>query len=140
MDAPVKRRSKSGLITVLVIFLFGGVFVGGLFLNARFMSEPVYKASTPGVPSQPLRIITCNLKWTAPSQALTDEMKKLKPDFVLLQQVMHKDAETLAAALEMRHEGKLQLYYSPTNPNTKDIPGNAILARHPIFQGRAIAK
>jgi hypothetical protein len=57
----------------------------------------------------------------------------------LLQQVSHKEAERIGVALNMRHNGQLQLYYSPTNPNTTQAPGNAILARHPIYQGRAIA-
>src|SRR5258705_3268548 len=67
------------------------------------------------------------------------ELKNLTPDFVLLQQVSHKDAQHVAELLEMRHKGQLQLYYSPTNPGTRDAPGNAILARHAIFQGRTIS-
>jgi hypothetical protein len=70
---------------------------------------------------------------------LIGEFKALLPDFVLLQQVSLKDAESVANALEMRHSGELQLYYSPTNPNTKDAPGNAILSKHAIFQGRVIS-
>src|SRR5437870_3620301 len=79
------------------------------------------------------------VKFMPPSAQLIDEFKSLKPDFILLQQVSLKNAQSIATALDMRHGGELQLYYSPTNPNTSEAPGNAILARHAIFQGRVIS-
>src|SRR5207244_13270187 len=50
-----------------------------------------------------------------------------------------KNAESITTSLIMQHGGELQLYYSPTNPNTSEAPSNAILARHAIFQGRVIS-
>ena len=134
-------RSKSGSLTIVVILAFSILFVGGLYYYAQrnAASRPQYTAATPGVPPQTITVISCNLKWTAPSSQLIADFKSLAPDFVLLQQVSLKNAEALAAALDMRHSGQLQLYYSPTNPNTTEAPGNAILASHAIFQGRVIS-
>jgi len=124
-----------------VILVFSILFVGGLYYYAHrnAASRPQYTASTPGVPPQKITVISCNLKWTTPSPQLVGEFKALSPDFVLLQQVSLKNAESVAGALEMRHSGELQIYYSPTNPNTTEAPGNAILSKHAMFQGRVIS-
>ena len=118
---PVRPNpSKSGSLTIVVILVFSILFVGGLYYYAHrnAASRPEYTASTPGVPPQKITVISCNLKWTVPGEKLIGDFKSLAPDFVLLQQVSLKNAESVAAALEMRHSGELQLYYSPTNPNT----------------------
>jgi len=136
-----KTRSKSGLLTILAILVFSILFVGGLYYYAHrnAASHPEYLSATPGIPPQGLVLISCNLRWSAPSAQLIGDLKSLKPDFILLQQVSLKDAEFIATALDMRHSGQLQLYYSPTNPSTTQAPGNAILSRHAIFQGRVIS-
>jgi len=135
----MKTPGKSGHLTVVLILLFSILFVGGLYYYSRRSASPEYQAATPGVPPQRLRFISCDLEWRSPTAKLIQDLAPLKPDFVLVQRVSHKDAEILATALDMRHNGQLQLYYSPTNPDTRDVPGNAILARHPLYQGRAIA-
>jgi hypothetical protein len=142
MDAAVQKRSRRGLFTVLVIFLFGGLFVGGLYYNARrnAAARPEYSSASVGIPTQDLTIISCNLNWDTPVPApFITSLNMYDADFILLQQVAHKDAQFIAEALNMKHAGQLQLYYSPTNPNTTQVPGNAILSRHPIYQGRAIS-
>jgi hypothetical protein len=133
--------SKSGSLTIVVILAFSILFVGGLYYYAHRNAalRPEYIAATPGVAPQKITVISCNLKWTAASAQLIADFKSLAPDFVLLQQVSLKNAELIAASLDMRHSGQLQIYYSPTNPNTTEVPGNAILSRHAIFQGRVIS-
>jgi hypothetical protein len=134
-------RSNSGLLTIIAIALFSILFVGGLYYYAHrnATSRPEYASATPGIPPQRIVIVSCNLRWSPPSGKLFDDFKSLAPDFILLQQVSLKNAESIATALDMRHAGKLQLYYSPTNPNTTEAPGNAILSRHAIYQGRVIS-
>ncbi|HEV8604500.1 MAG TPA: endonuclease/exonuclease/phosphatase family protein [Tepidisphaeraceae bacterium] len=141
MQSPPQPRSKSGHLTILFILLFSFLFVGGLFYYSRrnAASRPEYRSSVPGIPTQKLVLVSCNLHWSVPSSQLIQDFKSLTPDFILLQQVFLKDAQTIAVALDMRHNGQLQLYYSPTNPNTTQAPGNAILSRHPIYQGRTIS-
>jgi hypothetical protein len=134
-------HSKSGSLTIVCILIFSILFVGGLYYYAHrnAASRPEYTSATPGIPPQKLVMISCNLHWSAPGAKLIMEFKSLRPDFILLQQVSLKDAESLAASLDMRHGGELQLYYSPTNPGTTEAPGNAIISRHAIFQGRVIS-
>jgi len=129
---------RTSLLTLLAIFIFGGFFVGGLWIYSRRNIPAEYRAATPGVPAQQIQIVSCNLRWMPPPAQLIEDFNRLNLDFVLLQQVSLKDAQGLAEALNMRHNGELQLYYSPTNPDTRDVPGNAIMGRHAIFQGRVI--
>lgn len=136
-----KTKSNSGVLTIIAIALFSVLFVGGLWYYAHrnAASRPLYANATPGVPPQSIVLVSCNLHWGAPSEKLMGELKSFKADFVFLQQASLKNAESIGNALDMRTGGELQLYYSPTNPNTTEAPGNAILARHPIFQGRVIS-
>jgi len=134
-------RSKSGLLTIIAILVFSVLFVGGLYYYAHrnAASRPEYSSATSGIPPQKLVLISCNLHWTVPGAQLMHDFKSLTPDFVLLQQVSLKDAQSVATTLDMRHGGELQIYYSPTNPNSSQVPGNAILSRHALFQGRVIS-
>src|SRR6266568_1731189 len=136
-----QTRSKSGSLTIVCILVFSVLFVGGLYYYAHrnAASRPEYSSATPGIPPQKLVLISCDLHWTAPSARLIQDFKSLTPDFILLQQVSLKDAQSMAVTLDMHHSGELQLYYSPTNPSTTQAPGNAILSRHAIFQGRVIS-
>ena len=136
-----QNRSKSGVLTIIAILLFSVLFVGGLYYYAHrnAASRPEYSSATPGIPPQKLVLISCNLHWASPPAQLIQELNSQSPDFVLLQQVSLKDAQSVATSLDMRHGGELQVYYSPTNPNSSEVPGNAILARHALFQGRVIS-
>jgi len=136
-----QKRPNSGIFTIIAIALFSILFVGGLYYYAHrnAASRPEYASATPGIPPQKITVISCNLHWSSPSPQLIQEFKSLAPDFILFQQVSLKNAESIATDLDMRHAAQLQLYYSPTNPSTTEAPGNAILARHAIFQGRVIS-
>jgi len=140
-NARARQRPSSGVLTIVAMLVFSVLFVGGLYYYAHrnAASHPEYKAAAPGIPPQKLVVICCNLHWSPPSAKLIEEFKSHAPDFILLQQISLKDAQTVANALDMRHGGELQLYYSPTNPNTTEAPGNAIMAHHAIFQGRVIS-
>src|SRR3954451_24780387 len=100
--------SKSGSLTIVVILAFSILFVGGLYYYAHRNAalRPEYIAATPGVAPQKITVISCNLKWTAASAQLIADFKSLAPDFVLLQQVSLKNAELIAASLDMRHSGQ----------------------------------
>src|ERR1700675_337094 len=115
-----QNRSKSGVLTILAILVFSVLFVGGLYYYAHrnAASRPEYSSAVPGIPPQKLVIISCNLHWAAPGAQLAQDFKSQAPDFVLLQQVSLKDAQSVATTLDMRHGGELQIYYSPTNPSS----------------------
>lgn len=139
--APNLRASRRGLLTILAIFTVGLIFVTGLYIASRRTLPDDYKSSTPGTPSRSLRIASIDLAYdTSKSHLVIDQIYKLKPDFVLLQRVTRHDAYELAQALDMRHGGKVQMFYSPSDPASPEHPGNAILARWPLHQGRTMAK
>src|SRR5688500_9383442 len=62
------------------------------------------------------------------------------PAFSLLLRATLHDGYELAQALDMRHAAKLQMSYPPSDPASPEHPGNAILARWPLHQGRTMAK
>src|SRR5436305_570796 len=109
-----QNRSKSGVLTIVAILLFSVLFVGGLYYYAHrnAASRPEYSSATPGIPLQKLVLISCNLHWASPPAQLIQELNSQSPDFVLLQQVSLKDAQSVATSLDMRHGGELQVYYS----------------------------
>src|SRR3954470_11648571 len=83
------RRPSSGLLTIVAMLLFSGLFVGGLYYYAHrnAASRPEYVAATPGIPPQKLVVISCNLHWETPGTKLVEDFKARAADFVLLQQV-----------------------------------------------------
>lgn len=139
--AMARSRSRSGLLTVLAIFLFGGVFLAGLYYTAWRDVPPEYRASRPGVPPITLRIVSANINWKPteiPSRV--DEIKRLKPDYVLIQRILRKEAQEMAIALDMRDDGELQMFYSPANSGDPSEAGNAVLARHALYKGRSMPR
>jgi hypothetical protein len=138
---PNPRPSRRGLLTILAIFTVGAIFVTGLYITSRRTLPDEYKSSTPGTPPRTLRIATLDLAYdTTKSHLTTDAIYKLKPDFLLLQRVTRHDAHELAQSLDMRHAGKVQMAYALNDPISPDQPANAILARWPLYQSRAMAK
>jgi hypothetical protein len=133
--------SRSGILTILALFLLGGLFVGGLYLTAYTGLPPGYRRSTPGVPARSLRIVSWDVKWgTGTDNSILERFRADPPDLLLLQRVTRKTAQEVAQSLEMKNGGELQMYYSPTNLGDPSEPGNAVLSRHPLFKGRSIPK
>ena len=136
-----RRGSRRGVWTILAIFVVGGIFVGGLYYAARRGVPEEYRAAAVGVPARTLRFVSMNLGYDRGKHHLViDRIYKLNADFVLLQRVTRKDAYELALAMEMRHGGRVQMFYSPNDPATEEQPGNAVLAKWPLYQGRTMAK
>jgi hypothetical protein len=129
------------VLTVLAVFVFGGVFLAGLYYTAWRDVPPEYRVSHPGVPLVTLRIVSANGNWKSEEiPSLLGELKRLKPDYVLLQRILRKEAQDIAIALDMRHAGQLQMFYSPANSGNSSEAGNAILARHPLYKGRSMPR
>ena len=123
------------------IFVLGGIFVGGLYFAARRGVPEEYRAAAVGAPARTLRFVSMNLGYDRGKHHLViDRIYKLNADFVLLQRVTRKDAYELALAMEMRHGGKVQMFYSLNDPATEGQPGNAVLAKWPLYQGRTMVK
>lgn len=135
------RGSRRGVLTILAIFVVGGIFVAGLYIASKRGLPEEYKSAQVGAPSRTLRFASMDLAYDrSRTHLVIDAIYKLKPDFVMVQRVTRQEAYELAQALEMRHGGTVQMFYSPNDPAAESQPGNAVLARWPLYQGRAMAK
>ena len=91
-----------------------------------------------------LSVVTLNLwhdkaDWPTRQTIITDELRKLHPDVIVLQEVLQhatlpNQAQTLAAALEYEFR-----FFSIDTPTAERRYGNAILTRHPILADGWIA-
>jgi hypothetical protein len=134
------KPSRSGLLVVGLIIVAGVIFMGGLYLTAWKSVPAEYRAATPGFPDRSLMVVSWDLQWTLDTQPAIAALRKHEPDLVLLQQVTRAQAQEIARALDMKHEGELQMMYSQSNEGTTQEPGNAILARFPLYQGREMPR
>jgi hypothetical protein len=124
-------------LTLVAILGFGLLFLGGLYWGRATTLPAEYRNATPGLPARPLRLITVDAEWKPPSAELLEQLRGEQMDFLLLQRISRKDAEALANELGFRHGGRMQMFYSASNPNgAPSLPGNAILSKHPLYKGR----
>lgn len=140
MTMPPANRSRTGPLTILAMFVLGGLFLLGLYLAKWWGTSPQYANSIVGVPDRAMRVASMNLDWTIPPETAATALKPVNADIVLLQRVSRKDAQSIAQLLAMRHEGQLQMVYSPDNPGDSSMSGNAILSRFQLEKGRSIPK
>jgi hypothetical protein len=135
------RSSRRGVLTILAIFAVGGLFVAGLYVAARRGLSEEYKSAQLGAPPRRLRFASIDLAYDRNNtHRVIDQLYNLKPDFVMVQRVTRHEAYKLAQALEMRHGGTVQMFYSLNDPAAERQPGNAVLAKWPLYQGRTMAK
>jgi endonuclease/exonuclease/phosphatase family metal-dependent hydrolase len=87
-----------------------------------------------GVPNRPLRIVSYNVYWHQRGiDRVSETVKLLSPDIVMLAEVPPKDVPSLAQKIGLEH-----FYVTPNNPNEWAKPSTAILSRfslenaHPI--------
>jgi hypothetical protein len=82
-------------------------------------------------------MLSVDAEWPKTLAPLIEQLRGEPMDFLLLQRISRKDAQTIADALGFRHGGQLQMYYSASNPDgAPPLPGNAILSKHPLYKGR----
>ncbi len=134
------RRSARGVWVLLAVFLFGGLFLAGLYLTAYLDVPAEYRRSSVGVPARAVRLAYLNADWSsAELPELSRALSAETVDLVLICRISRADAQELGRALDLRHEGELQMVYSPTNPGTRELPGNAILSWHLLAKGRSMS-
>jgi hypothetical protein len=143
-SAPKKPRtgSRRGTLTIVAIFIAGGIFVGGLWFVSRQMS-PTYLMAELGTPSRTMRVASRNVEYSYRRiDELVEQVRSLDPppDFLMVQKIGRKEAHELAQALDMRHGGTVQMFYTLNEPMTAGQPGNAILSKWPLYQGRTMVK
>src|SRR5947208_2938706 len=98
----MRKRSIRGVLLVIGIFLLGGAVLGGLFLTPLPHSPATPTGIEPGLPARPLRFVSYNiLHCQRGLDHVAEEIKKLEPDFVFLQEVESAEAAPLAQAVGM---------------------------------------
>src|SRR5687767_5373651 len=108
--------SRSNL-TLWAIAVFGGLFLGGLYWMRSTTLPAEYRDARPGLPARPLRLISVDAEWPKTVGPLVEQLRAEQMDFLLLQRISRKDAQAIADALGFRHGGRLQMYYSASNPD-----------------------
>src|SRR5687767_7294028 len=97
-----RRKSRRGMLVCVGLFVLGGAVLWGLFL-ARRNRPPAAPAVPWGAPVRPLRFVTIDLGGARLSEGgdLIADLRKLDPDFVLVQNVGYDDVLPLAGGLGM---------------------------------------
>lgn len=122
------------------LFALGGLMLWGLFRAPRATSPSAPAAARWGAPAHPIRIASLNVR-RLPQEIdhVTDELRKLDPDFVLLQEVDSRDVVALARAFGMQQFHHPNAYERSGNlGGRKATWGNVIFAKHPLYDAGPI--
>ena len=133
------RKSRRGVLVCVGLFALGGAVLWGLFLAPR--NRPPSAPAVPwGTPVRPLRFVTIDLGGASVDDGgdLVADLRKLDPDFVLVQNVRFNDVLPLAEGLGMAKSFHPRLFQRP-DPRAKDAPGDVILSIHPLYDARPVA-
>src|SRR4051812_38864877 len=136
-----RQSSRRGVAVILGIFLVGGAVLWGLFHVPHAPPGPPAPADVKwGVPARRLRFVSYNILHDQRGMSgVVAEVKKLDPDFVLMQEVEYADVVGLASALGMQANFHPSLYYPSVNlAGPRSSWGNLILSRHPMYEGGSI--
>ena len=130
-----------GAILVLGLFALGGAVLWGLFQAPRPTSPPAPAANGWGVPSRPVRVVSFNvLHLKRGFDAVVNEVRKVDPDFVLLQEVESRDVVGLARAFDMQRYHHPNAYERSGNlDGPKSTWGNVIFSNHPLYDAGPIS-
>jgi endonuclease/exonuclease/phosphatase family metal-dependent hydrolase len=136
----VSNRTIPGVAVILGMFVLGGLVLVGLFLAPKSKS-PIAPVEVPwGVPDRAVRFVSYNILHNerGRGQILT-EIRKLEPDFVMLQEVESEDVVPMAEALAMQRNYQSQCYQRSENlAGRKASWGNCILSKYPLYEVGAI--
>jgi endonuclease/exonuclease/phosphatase family metal-dependent hydrolase len=139
--SPTIRRPRLSR-AVLVVALLLGAAAGGVVCALAIAVPPLqaralFLAASPAVPNKPLRFVSYNIMGNERGiERVTHEIRKLKPDFVLLQEVAKRDVETMARELG---DGANAYQWTVYGPSTNILGGdaewgNAILSKYPLYE------
>jgi endonuclease/exonuclease/phosphatase family metal-dependent hydrolase len=127
-------RARS-LIFFAALTLLCGTFLGLLLANRNYHRPPPPSAVW-GPPERPMKFVSYNILHNERGMArVIDEIGRLEPDFVLLQEVERNDLSTMSSML-----GKFPaIYHASENLAGGHASwGNALLSRHPLYDAGSI--
>ena len=123
------------LIFFVALTLLAGTFLGLLYANLHVRRPPPPSAAW-SPPDKPVRFVSYNILHNQRGIArVIDEIGKLDPDFVLLQEVERSDVTQMSQTL-----GRFPaIYHASENlAGAHASWGNAILSRHPLYDAGSI--
>src|SRR5258706_2453528 len=122
-------------IFFLFLVVFCGVFFTLLYANRNYHRPPPPSAVW-SAPDKAIRIVSCNVRHNqAGIDKVLDDLRKLAPDIVLLQEIEKTELSQMTEAL-----GTLPaIYHASENIGGRRASwGNAILSKHPLYDGATV--
>jgi endonuclease/exonuclease/phosphatase family metal-dependent hydrolase len=126
--------------TTLWFFAFLAVFAATFWILMRFAARgagsPPPASAVWGVPDRPVRFVSYNILHNQRGMSrVIEEIRKLDPDFILLQEVERDELSDMTRDL-----GSMPAVYhaSENLAGGRATWGNAILSRHRLYEGRSI--
>ncbi|MDB5322331.1 MAG: hypothetical protein JWN40_3962 [Phycisphaerales bacterium] len=122
-----------------LFFLFLLVFCGGffalLYANRNYHRPPPASAVW-SPPDKPIRIVSCNVQHNRRGiDQILDDLRKLEPDIVLLQEIEKTELSQLTEALNTLPA----IYHASENlAGRRASWGNAILSKYPLYDGSTL--
>jgi endonuclease/exonuclease/phosphatase family metal-dependent hydrolase len=127
---------RSTLLFFGFLAVFGGAFWAVMRISARGAGSPPPAGAVWGVPERPVRVVSYNILHNERGMGrVIEEIRKLDPDFVLLQEV---EREHLSAMTRELRSLPAVYHRSENLAGGRASWGNAILSRHRLYEGRSI--
>src|SRR5258706_10224790 len=122
-------------IFFLFLVVFCGVFFTLLYANRNYHRPPPPSAVW-SAPDKAIRIVSCNVRHNqAGIDKVLDDLRKLAPDIVLLQEIEKTELSQMTEALHTLPA----IYHASENlAGRRASWGNAILSKYPLYEGSTV--
>ena len=129
-----KRKS---LLFFAFLIVFCGGFFALLYTNRNYHRPPPARAVW-SPPEKAIRVVCCNVRRNqATIDKVFDDIRKLEPDIVLLQEVEKTQLSQMTEALQTLPA----IYHASENIGGQRASwGNAICSRYPLYEGSSVPK
>jgi endonuclease/exonuclease/phosphatase family metal-dependent hydrolase len=127
-------KSRSLLFFAFLVCFCGGFFA--LLYANRNYHRPLPASAVWSPPEKAIRIVSCNVRRNqATIDKVFDDIRKLEPDIVLLQEVEKTQLSQMTEALQTLPA----IYHASENiAGQRTGWGNAILSRYPLYEGSSV--
>jgi hypothetical protein len=134
------NSSLRGILLCLGLVAFGGVILLRLFLTPQAESLAAPAEATPQIPGVKLRFVSCDVnRRRLQEEPVFAEIRRLDPDYLLLQNVDSEDVAPIAEAMGMAKWYHPGVYQPSANlGGSRASWGNCVLSKQQIFEGSAI--
>jgi endonuclease/exonuclease/phosphatase (EEP) superfamily protein YafD len=127
-------RNRS-LFFFAFLLIFCGVFFALLYANRNYHRPPPPSAVW-SPPDKLIRIVSCNVQHNQRGiDKILDDLRKLEPDIVLLQEIEKTELSQMTEALHTLPA----IYHASENlAGRRASWGNAILSKYPLYEGSTV--